>query len=70
MLPLIMARSSVIKCFKYDPEKLVLFIWMSSGRGYRYFYIPPAVYEGLLAARSKGRFYNARIKGRYTAELL
>jgi KTSC domain len=70
MAPLIWARSSVIKCFKYEPEKLGLLIWMHNGRCYRYFYVPPIVYEGLLVADSKGRFYNTRIKGKYPSELL
>ena len=36
------------------------------GSVYRYLEVPPATYEALLAADSKGPFLNGSIKGRYS----
>jgi len=36
-----------------------------SGARYRYFAVPPAVVQGLLAAPSKGAYFNCHIRNRF-----
>jgi len=58
--------SSFIDAIGYDPGSQVLEIEMNRGQHlYRYFDVPPRVFEGIMAASSKGRFFNSRIKGAY-----
>jgi hypothetical protein len=38
---------------------------LRSGALYRYFAVPRAVFEGLLAAESKGAYFNLTIKDRF-----
>jgi hypothetical protein len=48
----------------------VLELEFRSGSIYRYDGVPQGVFEALLAAPSRGRFFNRRIRGRYPAERL
>jgi len=50
-------ESTNIKSAGYDPEDEVLEIEFHSGGVYHYVGVPVAVYEGMLAARSKGRYF-------------
>jgi len=54
--------SSVIKSVKYRGKTQNLNITFQSGRTYRYFDVPKAVYEGLLRDYSKGAYFNEVIK--------
>lgn len=62
-------ESSVIREAEYHPERSVLEIRIEQKEGQErvYFYqeVPEYVYVDLLASSSKGRFYNASIKGVY-----
>ena len=43
----------------------VLEIQFESGRIYQYFNVPEDVYEEMLKAESKGKYFNANIRGKY-----
>jgi hypothetical protein len=54
--------SSVIAAIGYDEEREVLEVEFTSGTIYRYLRVSLDVYEDFLASRSKGTFFNERIK--------
>lgn len=63
--------STAIRHVFYRPEARELSVWFAgSGRRYKYFDVPPALYAALLAAESRGRFFNAAIKGSFRCELI
>ncbi len=62
--------SSVIRWYRLDPETGALEIEFTSGSQYRYADIPKATLEGLEAAPSKGRFFDAHIRERFQTERL
>jgi hypothetical protein len=55
--------SSAISSVGYDPRSEVLEIEFGSGAVYDYFNVPPAVYDALMKASSKGSFVSHRIRG-------
>lgn len=57
--------STAIRQAVYDAETRVLTLTFVTGRRYRYAGVPPAVAEGFAAARSKGGYFNARIRDRF-----
>ena len=62
--------STAIRRFEYDLEGRALDVTFVTGRRYRYFAVPERVALGLREARSKGGFFNARIRDRFAfAEL-
>jgi KTSC domain len=54
--------SSVIASVDYDEDTRELDIIFTSGKIYRYFDVPLAIYAEFLDAASKGVFFNANIK--------
>lgn len=58
-------ESSAIAAVGYDRDTAVLEIEFRSGDVYEYFAVPPSVYDGLLAAESAGRYFQARIRDVY-----
>ena len=57
--------STAIRRFDYDAAQASLDVTFVTGRRYRYFRVPPRVYDGFRAAASKGRYFNARIRDRF-----
>ncbi|MEA3017129.1 MAG: hypothetical protein QOI38_1851 [Sphingomonadales bacterium] len=57
--------STVIRSFAYRPETRELAVTFTTGRRYVYRDVPEDAAEALRAAFSKGRHFNARIRGRY-----
>ena len=55
--------SSVVAHMSYNEAASTLRITYVSGKVYDYLGVPPAVYEQMRAASSKGTFLNYRIKG-------
>lgn len=55
-------RSSFIQRVCYDKAQSYMLINLR-GTFYHYCELPPATYEGLIAAPSMGQFYNSNIKG-------
>ena len=65
-IPLQPVQSSLISRAGYDPGTQVLAIQMvNSSDVYTYQDVPASIYEGLLAADSKGAYYVKNIKGRF-----
>ena len=58
-------NSSMIERICYDEEEGSLSIWFRETGRYVYYDVPAALYEGLKAAASAGRYFNERVKGRY-----
>ncbi len=62
-MDMVSVSSSVIAAVGY--ENSCMDILFRSGKLYRCFSVPEDIYKAFLAAPSKGRFFNARIKNRY-----
>jgi len=62
-------KSSQIRSVGYDPAEHVLEIEFHSGGIYRYFGVPAEVHAALLRARSRGKYFEAHIKGAYLCEM-
>lgn len=60
--------SSVIRRVAYDPGNRELLLTFVTRKAYRYKNVPMAVYAALLAARSKGSFFNSEIRDAYECE--
>ena len=54
--------SSMMTRANYDDSTSELDITFISGKTYRYFEVPPAIYDGLLDSESKGEYFNENIK--------
>lgn len=63
-------RSSVIASIGYSPEDRLLEIEFHTGRLYHYLEVPPQQYALLMAAESKGRYFNTSIRDEYEAREL
>jgi len=63
-------ESSTLATVAYDEARQLLQLEFSSWAVYQYFGIPSAVHEALLAAPSKGRYFNQTIRGRFPHRLL
>jgi len=63
--------STAISFFRYENATRRLFVtFVGSGKTYVYFDVPEAAYAEFRAASSKGRYFNAHIRDRYTYEEL
>jgi hypothetical protein len=49
----------------YNRESRVLEVEFHAGSVYRYRDVPPQVFEALIRAESKGRYFTRQIRGRY-----
>lgn len=59
--------SSNIAGVGYDHDTQELTVQFHSGRRYTYDSVPESVYDALMAADSKGRYFNDNIKNQYVA---
>jgi len=57
--------SSLIRSIAYDADARILEVELVEGQLYRYRDVSPFIYEGLLASKSKGAFFNKRIASRF-----
>jgi len=62
--------SKLIRSVGYDPAARVLEVELIEGHVYQYRDVSPFIYEGLLASKSKGAFFNKRIAKRFPFEQL
>jgi len=60
---MIRVDSTAIRAIGYDGYTLS--VEFHSGRAYEHPGVPESVYHGLIAASSKGAYYNRYIRGRY-----
>jgi hypothetical protein len=63
-------QSSLLVSAAYQVSKSVLQLEFRDGAIYRYFDVPAAVYGDLLAADSKGSYFNKQIRGCFRHTLL
>ena len=61
----VVVSSSDIRSIGYDPASCTLEIEFHGGRVYRYASVPEPVYNQLLAASSKGQFFDRAVKHAY-----
>ena len=57
--------SSSIKSVGYDPDAEILEVELGHGGVYQYFDVPGRVYDDLINASSKGRYFNVYVKDVY-----
>jgi hypothetical protein len=57
--------SSVIRSFDYDDIERRLDIAFVSGKQYSYHDVPARIVEAMRAARSRGQFFNRRIRDHF-----
>jgi lysyl-tRNA synthetase class 2 len=62
-------ESSAIARAAYDEPAATLDLWYRGGDRYRYFDVPEAIYEALVAAPSAGEYVNREIKPRFRCEI-
>ena len=60
--------SSNIRSVGFDPEFGVLEVEFHSGSVYQYAHVPHSLVTLFLSASSKGSFFNARIRDRFTTK--
>ena len=58
-------ESEAIARVEYDVATRTLFVQFTSGEWYAYLDAPPCVYARMIAAPSKGRFFQAKVRDRY-----
>jgi hypothetical protein len=58
--------STVIRAFHYDTASHELLIIFQSGRRYTYQDVPLELFQAMKAAFSKGEFFNAHIRDRFS----
>jgi hypothetical protein len=60
--------STAVQAAEYDSQTLTLTLWLNGGdHGYYYYNVPQHIFDGLLKASSKGRYFNAYIRDQYAA---
>jgi hypothetical protein len=59
--------STTMRSVGYDAGEQVLEVEFTSGVIYQYLEVPAAVFDGLMYAESKGRYFNQEIRDDYTA---
>jgi hypothetical protein len=58
-------ESSNIAGFDYDPSQQILIVEFNHGGRYNYYDVPVHVYEGMIAATSKGQYLAQNVKNIY-----
>ena len=59
--------STAVHAARYHAGSGTLTLWFTSGgRSYDYYGVPASVFDGLLSASSKGSYFNAYIRDRYS----
>ena len=61
--------SSVLSAMTYSREATLELVFRS-GAVYRYFSVPPRVVEELIAATSKGAYFNRHVRNRFRSQRL
>lgn len=63
-------ESTTLRSAGYDPRQRILELEFTSGAVYRYLDVTAPVYRALMAAESKGRYFNQEIRDDYSALLI
>lgn len=59
-------NSTNILAIGYEPDTMMLEMEFRTGRIYRYSNVPPHVYNGLMTAKSHGKYFQDYINNVYT----
>ena len=65
MVTLVPVESKMFSAVGYDPEHRYLLVLFNTGKAYEYYDLPQDVYEGLMAAESKGEYMREHILNQY-----
>jgi KTSC domain-containing protein len=57
--------STLLASVAYDAGESLLYLGFRDGASYLYFSVPESVHQGLLAADSKGAYFNRQIRNRF-----
>jgi hypothetical protein len=57
--------STLLESVRYDASQSDLYLRFRDGKQYIYSQVPPAIYEDLLAAESKGAYFNHCIRSSF-----
>ena len=68
MITIETTRSSMLTKLQYDENTMELTITYAGGAEYRYSDVPKETFDTLVNSESQGKFVNAHIKGKFTAE--
>ena len=60
--------STVLESTLYEEEAKVLVVTFRGGRSYEYYGVNAGVYQNLLRAEHKGKYFNAHIRNVYECE--
>ncbi len=63
-------NSQAIHALGYDPDEHVLEVIFNTGRIYQYLDVPPEEHVRLCNARSKGQYFNTRIRDAFAYRTL
>ena len=63
-------ESTTLAAIGYDGTGQILQLEFRSRAVYRYFGVPASVYEALMAASSKGSYFNGAIRGHFPHSLI
>jgi KTSC domain len=63
-------ESATLAAIGYDDAREILQLEFRSRAVYRYFGVPSSVYEALVTAPSKGRYFNGAIRGHFRHSLI
>lgn len=58
-------HSTLLASVRYHVDDSLLHLNFCDGAIYHYFEVPGAIHQGLLAADSKGGYFNRQIRGRF-----
>jgi len=64
-MEMIKVRSEAIHSIGYDEDSMKMKIKFKHSRTYTFCKVPNELFERFLSSRSKGTFYQNKIKGRY-----
>jgi hypothetical protein len=66
----VIVESTTLASAGHDARAAVLELQFRNGSVYQYFHVPTRIYWDLLAAPSKGRYFNQNIRGRYPYRMM
>jgi hypothetical protein len=66
----IRVQSSLLASVGYDSGESILRLEFRDGAIYQYFDVPAEIYHRLLAAESKGNYFNLQIRGSFSCALI
>ena len=64
----ILLESSLLRSVSYDGTRRILQLAFHSGAVYQYFDVPRPTYDQLIAADSKGRYFNHSIRDCFSCQ--